>query len=64
MSSSHIKESVESVIDDYTNHLTRPETLGAPVTAIIEDELRCWVEASDGTPIVTDVLTGIGGFAD
>jgi hypothetical protein len=27
MSASHIKKSVESVIDDYTNHLTRPETL-------------------------------------
>ncbi|MFT6373274.1 MAG: hypothetical protein ACJAZT_002034 [Gammaproteobacteria bacterium] len=27
MSASYIKESVESVIDDYTNYLTRPKTL-------------------------------------
>jgi hypothetical protein len=61
MSASHIKESVESVIDHYRNNPDQARDAGVPVTAIIEDGLRCRVEASDGTSIVTDMPTGIGG---
>ena len=61
MSALHIKESVESVIDHYRNNPDQARDAGVPVTAIIEDGLRCRVEASDGTSIVTDMPTGIGG---
>jgi uncharacterized OsmC-like protein len=61
MSASHIKESVESVIDHYRSNPDQARDAGIPVTAIMEDGLRCRVEASDGTSIVTDMPTGIGG---
>jgi uncharacterized OsmC-like protein len=62
MSVMHIKESVESVIDHYTENPDDARGPGTPVTAIMEDGLRCRVEKQDGTPIVvTDMPTGIGG---
>ena len=61
MSVVHIKESVESVINYYSENPDDARGPGTPVTAIMEDGLRCRVETSDGTAIVTDMPTGIGG---
>lgn len=60
-SASHIKESVESVIEHYSNNPERARDAGPTVTAIMEEGLRCRIEAPDGTSIVTDMPTGIGG---
>jgi len=57
----HIKESVERVIDHYTENPGDARGPGTPVTAVMEDGLRCRVETPDGTTIVTDMPTGIGG---
>lgn len=58
---SHIKESVEKVIDHYTNNAIQARDAGVSVTATMEDGLRCRVEGADGTSIVTDMPKGIGG---
>ncbi len=60
-SASHIKESVGNVIDHYSNNLDQAKDAGPPVTAKMEEGLRCRVVAPDGTSIVTDMPTGIGG---
>jgi len=57
----HIKQSVENVITHYTNNPDQARDAGTPVTAIMEDGLRCRVEAPDGSLILTDMPTGIGG---
>ncbi len=57
----HIKESVENVIEHYTNNPDQARDAGPPVTAIMEEGLRCRVEAPDGTSLVTDMPEGIGG---
>lgn len=62
MSETHIKQSVEKVIEHYTNNPDDARGPGAPVTAVMEDGLRCRVEKQDGTAIVvTDMSTWIGG---
>lgn len=62
MSILHIKESAESVINYYTENPEEARGPGAPVTALMEDGLRCRVQKEDGTAIViTDMPTGIGG---
>ncbi len=48
----HIKESLESVIDHYTNNPDQARDAGPPVTAKMEEGLRCLIEAPDGTSIV------------
>ena len=61
MSVTHIKESVERVINHYTENPDDARDPGIPVTAVMEEGLRCRVEAPDGTAIViTDIPTGIG----
>ncbi len=60
-SASHIKESVGNVIDHYSSNLDQARDAGPSVTAIMEEGLRCRVEASDGSIFVTDMPTGIGG---
>lgn len=61
MSVAHIKQSVENVIEHYMEHPDKARGPGTPVTAVMEEGLRCRVEAPDGTAIVTDMPTGIGG---
>lgn len=62
MSAIHIKESVERVINHYTENPDDARGPGTPVTAVMEDGLRCRVQKQDGTAIViTDMPTGIGG---
>jgi hypothetical protein len=57
----HIKESVERVIGHYTENPDDGRGPGVPVTAVMQEGLRCRVETPDGTAIVTDMPTGIGG---
>jgi hypothetical protein len=62
MSVLHIKESVERVISHYSENPDDARGSGTPVTAVMEDGLRCRVQKQDGTAIVTtDMSTGIGG---
>ena len=62
MSTNHIKESVENVVNHYTENPDDARGPGAPVTAVMEEGLRCRVQRQDGTEIVTtDMSTGIGG---
>ncbi|MBC8504946.1 MAG: OsmC family protein [Anaerolineales bacterium] len=62
MSATHIKESVESVIEYYTKNPDEARGPGAPITAVMDEGLRCRVLKQDGTEIVTtDMSTGIGG---
>jgi len=61
MSISHIKESAENVINHYTENPEDARGPGTPVTAVMEDGLRCRVESPDGVAIVTDMPKGIGG---
>ena len=61
MSVIHIRESVERVINHYAENPDDARGPGTPVTAVMEDGLRCRVETPDGTAIVTDMPTGIGG---
>jgi uncharacterized OsmC-like protein len=62
MSAIHIKESVERVMNHYTENPNDARSPGTPVTAVMEDGLRCRVQKQDGTAIViTDMSTGIGG---
>ncbi len=61
MSATHIKQSVESVIEYYTEHPDKARGPGTPVIAVMEDGLRCRIGTPDGTAIVTDMPTGIGG---
>lgn len=61
MSLIHIKESAERVINHYAENPDDARGPGTPVTAVMEDGLRCRVETPDGTAIVTDMPTGIGG---
>ena len=62
MSVIYIKESVERVINHYTENPDDARGSGTPVSAVMEDGLRCRVETPDGTAIViTDMSTGIGG---
>ena len=62
MSETHIKQSVEKVIEHYTKNPDDARGPGARVTAVMEDGLRCRVQKQDGTAIViTDMSTGIGG---
>lgn len=62
MSVIHIKESVERVINHYVENPDDARGPGAPVTAVMEEGLRCRVQKQDGTAIVTtDMPTGIGG---
>lgn len=61
MSVMHIRESVERVVNHYTENPGDARGPGTPVTAVMEEGLRCRVEAPDGTAIVTDMPTGIGG---
>ena len=62
MSTNHIKESVERVINHYTENPDDARGPGAPITAVMEEGLRCRVQKQDGTAIITtDMSTGIGG---
>lgn len=62
MPTNHIKEAVEGVIKHYTENPDDARGPGAPVTAVMEDGLRCRVQKQDGTAIITtDMSTGIGG---
>lgn len=62
MSMQHIKESVESVINHYTENPSDAQGPGTPVKAVMEEGLRCRVELLDGIEILkTDMPTGIGG---
>jgi len=62
MSVAHIKQSVENVIEHYRQNPGNARDPGTPVTAVMEDGLRCRVQKQDGTAIViTDMSTGIGG---
>ena len=62
MSTNDIKESVENVVNHYPENPDDARGPGAPVTAVMEEGLRCRVQRQDGTEIVTtDMSTGIGG---
>jgi uncharacterized OsmC-like protein len=62
MSVAHIKQSVENVIKHYEACPDDARGPGTPVTAVMEEGLRCRVQKQDGTTIVTtDMPTGIGG---
>jgi len=62
MSTNQIKESVERVINHYTENPDDARDPGAPITAVMEEGLRCRVQKQDGTAIITtDMPTGIGG---
>jgi len=62
MSATHIKESVEHVINNLTENPDDARGPGTAVTAVMEGGLRCRVQKQDGTTIViTDMSTGIGG---
>ncbi|MCP4143082.1 MAG: OsmC family protein [Chloroflexi bacterium] len=62
MSTSHIKESVDGVVEYYRENPDEAKGAGAPFKAIMEDGLRCRVEKLDGTEILkTDMAKGIGG---
>jgi hypothetical protein len=62
MSTNQIKESVERAINHYTENPDDARGPGAPITAVMEEGLRCRVQKQDGTAIITtDMPTGIGG---
>lgn len=62
MSVMHIKQSVERVVNHYTENPGKARDPGTPVSAVMEEGLRCRVQKQDGTPVVvTDMSTGIGG---
>ena len=61
MSATHIKESVENVINHYTENPDDARGAGVSVTAVMEDGLRCRVESANIPAIITDMPTGIGG---
>lgn len=61
MSMTHIKQSFESVVAHYAENPDKARSWGIPVTAVMEEGLRCRVEKQGETVTVTDMSTGIGG---
>jgi len=63
MHSSHIGKAVEIVEQTLQAQSDPGPQADVPATAIIEDGLKCRIEAPDGTAIYTDMPKNVGGSA-
>jgi len=61
MSVEHIQNSVNDVIAYLTENPQDALSTSAPVTAVMENDLRCRVTGAEGQSIVTDMPTAVGG---
>ena len=61
MSVQHIQNSVNDVIAYLTENPQDALSTSPPVTAVMEDGLRCRATGTDGQTIVTDMPTAVGG---
>jgi uncharacterized OsmC-like protein len=61
MTNTRISDAIESLIGHLTAHPDKCRTAEQGATAILDEGLRCRVNASDGTTIGTDMPVGIGG---
>ncbi len=63
MSASEIQQAIEEVEQYLRDNAERGPQPDVPATAIVEDGLRCRIEAPDGSAIYTDMPTSVGGSA-
>ena len=63
MNASEIQQAIEGVEQYLHDNAERGPQPDVPATAIIEDGLRCRIEAPDGSAIYTDMPTSVGGSA-
>lgn len=61
MSNGHIKKSVSDVITYLTENPKDAIATSPPITAIMEDGLRCRATGANGQSIVTDMPEAVGG---
>jgi uncharacterized OsmC-like protein len=61
MSVEHIQNSVNDVIAYLTENPQDAKSTSAPITAVMEDGLRCRATGADGASVVTDMPKAIGG---
>lgn len=61
MSVQHIQKSVRNVVTYLTENPDKAVDAGAPITAVMEDGLRCRATGPNGQTIVTDMPEAVGG---
>jgi len=61
MSVQHIQQSVRNVVTYLTENPDKAIDAGAPITAVMEDGLRCRATGPNGQTIVTDMPEAVGG---
>lgn len=61
MSVQHIQKSVRNVVTYLTENPEKAIDTGAPITAVMEDGLRCRATGPNGQTVVTDMPEAVGG---
>ncbi len=61
MSVEHIQNSVKDVIAYLTENPQDARSTSAPITAVMEDGLRCRATGAEGETVVTDMPKAVGG---
>ena len=61
MSVQHIQQSVRNVVTYLTENPDKAIDASAPITAVMEDGLRCRATGPNGQTIVTDMPEAVGG---
>ena len=61
MSVDHIQKSVKGVITYLNEHPDEARCTDSPITAVMEEDLRCRATGPNGASIVTDMPEAIGG---
>lgn len=61
MSVEHIQNSVKDVISYLSEHPENTQSTSTPITAVMEDDLRCRATGVNGETIITDMPKAVGG---
>ena len=61
MSADHIRDAIEGAREHLSKHPEECRYTDRPATAVIEEGLRCRVEAPEGAALVTDMPGAVGG---
>jgi uncharacterized OsmC-like protein len=56
-----IKSSIDTTIEYLTQHPEKTRYTAEPVTAVLEEGLRCRIEGPNGATLASDMPSGVGG---
>ncbi len=63
MANTHIQQSVERVVQMFSEHPERRRSKDKAAMAVVEQGLRCRAEGPGGAVLITDMARGLGGGA-